>query len=47
MNREGDPAMNIDAPADEILTVFALTADCAYDCAHRKVCDFPCRERLE
>jgi len=34
-------------PADEILTLFALTAGCTYDCAHRKTCDFPCRERLE
>ena len=34
-------------PADEILTVFALAAGCAYDCTHRKTCDFPCRERLE
>jgi len=34
-------------PADEILTLFALAAGCAYDCAHRKACDFPCRERLE
>lgn len=34
-------------PADEILTLFALTASCSYDCAHRKTCDFPCRERLE
>ncbi|MFT3699446.1 MAG: hypothetical protein QM831_40230 [Kofleriaceae bacterium] len=33
--------------ADEILTVFALSAGCAYDCTHRKTCDFPCRERLE
>jgi hypothetical protein len=33
--------------ADEILTVFALAAGCAYDCAHRKTCDFPCRERLD
>ncbi len=33
--------------ADEILTTFALAAGCAYDCAHRKTCDFPCRERLE
>jgi hypothetical protein len=33
--------------ADEILTLFALAAGCAYDCAHRKSCDFPCRERLE
>lgn len=34
-------------PADEILVTFALAAGCAYDCPHRKVCDFPCRERLE
>jgi hypothetical protein len=33
--------------ADEILTMFALAAGCAYDCAHRKTCDYPCRERLE
>ncbi len=33
--------------ADEILTMFALAAGCAYDCTHRKTCDFPCRERLE
>jgi len=36
-----------DGPADEILTLFALSAGCAYDCPHRKACDFPCRERLE
>jgi hypothetical protein len=34
-------------PADEILATFALAAGCAYDCPHRKQCDFPCRERLE
>jgi hypothetical protein len=34
-------------PADEILTLFALSAGCAYDCSHRKTCDYPCRERLE
>lgn len=33
--------------ADEILTTFALACGCAYDCPHRKVCDYPCRERLE
>jgi len=33
--------------ADEILALFALSAGCAYDCAHRKSCDYPCRERLE
>lgn len=36
-----------EGPADEILATFALAAGCAYDCPHRKVCDFPCRERLE
>jgi len=36
-----------DGAADEILTMFALAAGCAYDCTHRKACDFPCRERLE
>jgi hypothetical protein len=34
-------------PADEILALFALSAGCGYDCAHRKTCDFACRERLE
>ncbi len=34
-------------PADEVLALFALAAGCAYDCSHRKNCDFPCRERLE
>ncbi|MBL8621455.1 MAG: hypothetical protein JNK64_09135 [Myxococcales bacterium] len=34
-------------PADEIVARFALAAGCAYDCPHRKTCDFPCRERLE
>ncbi len=34
-------------PADEILALFALSAGCAYDCSHRKACDYPCRERLE
>jgi hypothetical protein len=33
--------------ADEILTTFALACGCAYDCPHRKTCDYPCRERLE
>ena len=33
--------------ADEILTLFALACGCAYDCPHRKNCDYPCRERLE
>jgi hypothetical protein len=34
-------------PADEVLAAFALSAGCAYDCPHRKVCDYPCRERAE
>jgi hypothetical protein len=34
-------------PADEVLARFALAAGCAYDCPHRKACEFPCRERLE
>ena len=34
-------------PADEILARFCLAAGCSYDCEKRKVCDFPCRERLE
>ncbi len=34
-------------PAEEVLALFALAAGCAYDCTHRKTCDFPCRERLE
>lgn len=34
-------------PSDEALALFAMAAGCAYDCAHRKTCDFPCRERLE
>ncbi|HEY4244338.1 MAG TPA: hypothetical protein VGM88_31205 [Kofleriaceae bacterium] len=33
--------------AEDILTLFALAAGCAYDCTHRKTCDFPCRERLD
>ena len=36
-----------DGAADEILATFALAGGCAYDCTHRKTCDFPCRERLE
>jgi hypothetical protein len=36
-----------EGPADEILATFALAAGCAYDCSHRKTCDYPCRERLE
>ena len=36
-----------EGPADEILTLFTLACGCAYDCPHRKNCDYPCRERLE
>jgi hypothetical protein len=34
-------------PADEILATFALACGCAYDCSHRKTCNYACRERLE
>jgi hypothetical protein len=33
--------------ADEVLASFALAAGCAYDCPHRRTCEYPCRERLE
>lgn len=36
-----------EGPADEILATFALTCGCAYDCPHRRTCDYPCRERLD
>jgi len=36
-----------EGPADEILATFALACGCAYDCTHRKTCDYPCRERLD
>ncbi len=35
------------APADEAIEAFATAAGCTYDCAHRKRCDLPCRERAE
>lgn len=34
-------------PADEVLVAFSLAAGCGYDCAHRKTCEYACRERLE
>lgn len=34
-------------PADEVLMSFALAAGCAYDCAHRRKCEYACRERAE
>src|SRR5690606_11265966 len=34
-------------PADEVLVAFALAAGCAYDCAHRRMCEYACRERTE
>ena len=36
-----------EGPADEILATFAVACGCAYDCTHRKTCDYPCRERLD
>jgi len=33
--------------ADQVTVHFALAAGCSYDCAHRRTCDFPCRERLD
>jgi hypothetical protein len=33
--------------ADLALASFAIAAGCAYDCAHRKTCEYACRERLE
>lgn len=33
--------------AEEIIVRFTLAAGCGYDCAHRKTCEFACRERLE
>jgi hypothetical protein len=36
-----------DDTADEVVAAFAIAAGCAYDCPHRKACDFPCRERLD
>ena len=35
------------APPDEILATFALAAGCAFDCPHRKSCEYACRERAE
>lgn len=34
-------------PPDEVLMSFALAAGCAYDCGHRRQCQFACRERAE
>jgi len=34
-------------PAGTALTMFVRAAGCTYDCAQRKQCDFPCRERAE
>ena len=34
-------------PPDEVLISFALAAGCAYDCGHRRKCEFACRERAE
>jgi hypothetical protein len=32
---------------DDVLASFALAAGCGYDCAHRRTCEYACRERLE
>lgn len=34
-------------PPEEVIAAFALAAGCAYDCAHRRTCQFACRERAE
>jgi len=34
-------------PPGDALSWFVMAAGCAYDCAHRKQCDLPCRERTE
>lgn len=34
-------------PPDEVLMGFALAAGCAYDCSHRRRCEYACRERAE
>jgi len=36
-----------DVVPDEVVAGFALAAGCAYDCTHRKACEYACRERLE
>jgi hypothetical protein len=33
--------------ADQVVVGFARAAGCAYDCPHRRTCDFACRERLD
>ncbi|HKA89508.1 MAG TPA: hypothetical protein VKE22_17705 [Haliangiales bacterium] len=33
--------------ADQVVAGFARAAGCAYDCPHRRTCDFACRERLD
>lgn len=34
-------------PADSVISGFALAAGCAYDCGHRRTCEYACRERCE
>jgi hypothetical protein len=34
-------------PPEEVITAFAMAAGCAFDCAHRRACEYACRERLE
>ncbi|GAB4531324.1 MAG: hypothetical protein Tsb0020_47640 [Haliangiales bacterium] len=40
-------ATNAASRPDEVLTAFALTAGCQYDCPHRRRCEYACRERTE
>ena len=40
-------AAGADAPPDEVIAAFALTAGCAYDCPNRRGCEHACRERAE
>ncbi|WP_428262105.1 hypothetical protein [Haliangium sp.] len=34
-------------PPDQVLMGFAVAAGCAYDCPHRRQCEYACRERAE
>ncbi len=35
------------SPPHDVLVGFALAAGCSYDCAHKKHCEYACRERAE
>ncbi|ACY17222.1 hypothetical protein [Haliangium ochraceum] len=45
--REAHRAADGATRADEVLLAFALKAGCAYGCAHRRSCEYACRERAE